>query len=75
MNNAGITRSPRHAGMIALLLLTSALAMLCTACDPTHLLSFEAGYALGRWEATRIEITITERICYADGVQIACPEE
>ncbi len=40
---------------------------------PVNLLGVGLGYLLGRWEATRVEVVITERTCYQDGVQIPCP--
>ena len=67
-------RRRRLAAVVAGLLITGA-AGLCAGCDPlnTHAAAFGAGYLLGRWEATRVEIVNTQRICFQNGVQVACP--
>ena len=59
---------------LAGLLITGAAA-LCTGCDPlnTHAAAFSVGYLVGRWEATRVEIVNTQRICYQNNVRVPCP--
>lgn len=59
---------------VVTLLLAGTLAV-CTGCDllQTHAAAFSAGYLTGRWEASRVVVIQTERICYQNGVQIQCP--
>lgn len=56
------------------LLIAGALG-LCAGCDPvqSHLAAFGAGYVVGRWESTRVEVVSTQRICYQNGVRVPCP--
>lgn len=60
---------------IVICLAAGASACLSTGCDlqPTQVATFGLGYLFGRWEATRVEYVTVERICYQDGVQVACP--
>ena len=59
----------------AITLVIVGTAALCTGCDPfgSHAAAFSAGYLLGRWEATRVEIVRTERVCLQNDIQVPCP--
>lgn len=56
-------------------LLLAGLGGLCAGCDPinSHVAAFGAGYLVGRWETTRVEIVSTQRVCYQNGVRVPCP--
>lgn len=61
--------------MMVICLAAGVSATLSSGCDlrRAHVASFGFGYLFGWWEATRVELVTTERICYQDGVQIPCP--
>lgn len=65
----------RRLRLILVSLLLAGTLGVSAGCDPLRapLATFAAGYLLGRWEATRVEVVTVERICYQDGVRIACP--
>jgi hypothetical protein len=60
---------------MAVCLAAGVCACLSAGCDlrPANTVSFGLGYALGWWQATRVELVTTERTCYQNGVQIPCP--
>ena len=71
----GKRRTRRFRATAALVgLAIAGLAGLCAGCDPlnSHLSAFGAGYLLGRWEATRVEVVRTVRVCYQNDVQVPC---
>lgn len=67
-------RRKRWNTTIVSVLLAAALGV-CSGCDlpPPHLVTFGAGFLLGRASATQFAVVTTERVCYQNGVPIECP--
>jgi hypothetical protein len=67
---------PKHTLKLGAALVLVATSAVCTGCDlnPSHLVSFGAGYLVGQVVGPPLEVVTVTRACYRDGEQVPCPE-